>query len=745
MSWTPDDIPGRLLWLPCDYPAWLWQGTVDASAVATVDGHEVRNVICGNSSLTASAPNDNSRPIFRTDDTRYGSLQFGSVTNNRYLSVGSASTFNAIQNSGTGYIFGWLKRTAVGSNTQGVMNTSGHSANNKGWEILFNTSNQLRLRLCNGSGTAIADISGANSLINHTNWVYFEAEIAAGTGNTKISINGGTPVTGTLGTLSTGDATSALVFAARALVFDQAGNIQLDNVYVGSSIPNSTDRAALIAFNPPVQPAPRVVLHEFGIGGVTGTKARWKMRWSPIGDMDIEYSRNADLSDSTIGGTGTNSTDTDAAGGGEITGLTPGTRYYYSPVDEAEQRVFAPPYPYFRTPRNNRIKVAFGSCQTTPTESQIYATIAGEDPDVFLHLGDRGYPDNNGVTQQRNNYKSQHADDFYRNDLIRKVATECIYDDHDGGPNNWNGDTDGKAGALQVLKEVTPMHDLASPDNGAWRKWTLGNDLVEFFMIDVRYQRQAPGTLTRFPASSTNTADTGSSGSTLVLRSADSPSGTNNAYTGHYVFVGGVIRKITNYVGASRTATLDAAVPGLSSSSTYFIRGATYLGAEQLAWLIDGINDSTARWKAIVSPTNFNPTYNPATYNDRWGEFDNAHLAERSYLVQQITASDVVVLSGDAHFSAIDDGTNCNYPECTSSHLNRSDIVTGGSWSHGTNDVGTKYAIADFTPNACKLFVRDRTGANVSGITPLTVSHSSPIAASGGRRGGINLGIGIGL
>lgn len=84
------------------------------------------------------------------------------------------------------------------------------------------------------------------------------------------------------------------------------------------------------------------------------------------------------------------------------------------------------------------------------------------------------------------------------------------------------------------------------------------------------------------------------------------------------------------------------------------------LGAKgQLEWLKQGLLQSTARWKFILSPVPFNPTAKPKT---SWGRFPD----ERNEIMQFIHdnhITGVLSVTGDLHLGAIDDGTHATIPE----------------------------------------------------------------------------------
>ncbi len=107
------------------------------------------------------------------------------------------------------------------------------------------------------------------------------------------------------------------------------------------------------------------------------------------------------------------------------------------------------------------------------------------------------------------------------------------------------------------------------------------------------------------------------------------------------------------------------------------------LGAQgQLEWLKQGLLNSKAKWKFIVSPVVFNKTFEKL---DSWYGFQY----ERSELlkfIQDNSITGVIVLSGDAHMGALDDGTHSDLPEMLVPGPNLpacSSEATPGQWSAG--------------------------------------------------------------
>ena len=145
----------------------------------------------------------------------------------------------------------------------------------------------------------------------------------------------------------------------------------------------------------------------------------------------------------------------------------------------------------------------------------------------------------------------------------------------------------------------------------------------------------------------------------------------------------------------------------------------TIIGVNQRNWLLNGLSNSTADWKFIVSGVPFNPKIRriieagltvqnivfsiagesgtglrlSASFAGYWGGYPNDIEALTSHISSNgITG--VLVVSGDTHHNVMDDGTNSVYPEMNASGLS----VT-------TTELA--YQIAQFAPILGQPPVRD--------------------------------------
>jgi hypothetical protein len=101
----------------------------------------------------------------------------------------------------------------------------------------------------------------------------------------------------------------------------------------------------------------------------------------------------------------------------------------------------------------------------------------------------------------------------------------------------------------------------------------------------------------------------------------------------------------------------------ITSGQTYEIyeSGGTVNGEGhfQRDWLVTSLNSSHAKWKFIVSELPF--LHDEAKGTDKWADYDPLS-ALRTYLVNHVTAPNVIWIGADGHFSALDDGSHPDDP-----------------------------------------------------------------------------------
>jgi len=148
---------------------------------------------------------------------------------------------------------------------------------------------------------------------------------------------------------------------------------------------------------------------------------------------------------------------------------------------------------------------------------------------------------------------------------------------------------------------------------------------------------------------------------------------------------------------------------------------ANRLGSQsELAWLENGLLKSSATWKIIISSDGVtNPT---VRYPDLWAGYQTEWLALKNFIKSR-QIKNVVFLTNDLHFGAIDDGAASGFPEMTVGAANilvapgsscRASAV--GKWDVGTyyNDNGPCYQYGVITvstnPDQLLLQIKDDQG-----------------------------------
>jgi len=228
------------------------------------------------------------------------------------------------------------------------------------------------------------------------------------------------------------------------------------------------------------------------LGHVSSTDARIWAKSSEPAKLSVRISTKPDLSGSrTVRGPKLVAS-SGLMGHTLVNELQPSTRYYYSVLLDGKLAM-PRPYPSFITsPRESepgRVRAAFTSCVGYHGYDATagYADMARTNIDLLLLLGDNHYANTNDPVIQRKFYFDQRDTAGWRG-LSPGTPIYAIWDDHDFGPDNSNGNMKGKELSLQAFKEHWANPAYGEPDNpGVYFKFTRAN--VDFFLLDVRYHR----------------------------------------------------------------------------------------------------------------------------------------------------------------------------------------------------------------------------------------------------------------
>ena len=265
--------------------------------------------------------------------------------------------------------------------------------------------------------------------------------------------------------------------------------------------------------------------------------------------------------------------------------------------------------------------VTLSSCARLGSNGAVFDAMVGEEPDLYLALGDLHYA--NLESSDPAAHVEQYARALSRPGqaaLFSGTPTAYVWDDHDYGPNDADGSSPSRAAVSFAYREAVPNYGVDDdPSKSIAQAFSVGR--VRFVFADTRSMRTS----------------------------------------------------------------------------------STMLGDEQLEWLIEELTTS-ARTHALVVWANPTPWLSGDPDEVRVGADDwSAYPQERRRIADALETAKVdnlIMVSGDAHMLALDDGTNNRYsttgaagfPILHGAALDRPGSVKGGPYSHGAFPGSGQYA-----------------------------------------------------
>jgi phosphodiesterase/alkaline phosphatase D-like protein len=353
----------------------------------------------------------------------------------------------------------------------------------------------------------------------------------------------------------------------------------------------------------------------------------------------------------------------DASGrvvGFRMTGLTADTEYHYAvEIDGVLDEVRTGTFTTFPVGPSS-FTVAVGACARLGSNGAVFDAIRDIDPLLYLVVGDLHYGDTriNEIERYREvldltlTRSAQSA-------LYRSTPVAYVWDDHDYGPNDADGNSPSRQAAMAAYREYVPSYELGGAESAVYQAFTIGR--VRFVMTDARSSRNLDFNEER--------------GTTSML------------------------------------------------------------GAEQKAWFKDEIVDASQNNELVVWVNPVPWVAEERDGADHWGGF----AAERRELADHIADNEIdnlVMVSGDAHMVAIDDGTNTDYstdgypgfPLLHSAALDRPGGIKGGPYSEGAIGDGGQFATIDVVDDGDSITV-GMTGLTWDGDELMSYEFSTPEGA----------------
>jgi hypothetical protein len=179
----------------------------------------------------------------------------------------------------------------------------------------------------------------------------------------------------------------------------------------------------------------------------------------------------------------------------DLGGLQADTLYFYALEIGGVLQTAAGKTGSFRTlpaPGPASFRFCFASCGDWHESGQwVHQKIIAENPRFFIHMGDLNYEDTDEDDEEpyRENIINSITLSPELGELVRKVPTAWIWDDHDFSGNTSDRTSDGRRANRQVYRELIPHYPLPAggPNAAIYQAFTCGR--TRFILSDLRSDR----------------------------------------------------------------------------------------------------------------------------------------------------------------------------------------------------------------------------------------------------------------
>ena len=141
---------------------------------------------------------------------------------------------------------------------------------------------------------------------------------------------------------------------------------------------------------------------------------------------------------------------------------------------------------------NQKVTIAFGSCNHQNKEQILWDDIISEDPNLWIWLGDNIYADTNDMDLMNKYYQLQKLNSEYKK-LLKDTKVIGTWDDHDYGENDIGKKYKYKNESQQLFLDFLDIEDDDPRRNqeGVYHTYIINeNDIsIKIFILDTRYFR----------------------------------------------------------------------------------------------------------------------------------------------------------------------------------------------------------------------------------------------------------------
>ena len=179
----------------------------------------------------------------------------------------------------------------------------------------------------------------------------------------------------------------------------------------------------------------------------------------------------------------------------DLAGLAPDTTYYYALEVGGVLEATAAKTGSFRTlppPGPASFRFCFASCGDWHENGQyVHQKILTENPRFFIHMGDLNYEDTDEDNEEpyRENIINSITESPELGEMVRKLPTSWIWDDHDFSGNTSDRTSNGRRANRAVYREMIPHYPLPAggPNEAIYQTFSCGR--VCFILSDLRSDR----------------------------------------------------------------------------------------------------------------------------------------------------------------------------------------------------------------------------------------------------------------
>lgn len=291
---APSDMAGAILWLPTHSTSSMWVDTDATGAVVTrpVAGDLVGFVQEPIGAFKIATSTAGQRPTLNTDGTRGSYLTFG--TSRQLIIDNSKGAFRNFHVGRVGYVCCWVRFAGPndGVNRNTILDAIAMTGANVGINLRRETNNTIAFQI--GTGTTILTLTSTATVnaSGDTGWHSIVVKVAAGSNASSITIDNGTPVTGTIGTAAAAgtDSTSNLQIGLRTSgTLPMLGD--LAHLVIGATALDAGDLADWLAFDPSISGSS---LERFTVAGnsLSPDQVLGLDRWYDTSDVTTMYTDN---------------------------------------------------------------------------------------------------------------------------------------------------------------------------------------------------------------------------------------------------------------------------------------------------------------------------------------------------------------------------------------------------------------------------------------------------------------------